>query len=341
MIAGPIACFGIDWSGAKGPRQAGIQIAQALPGRGAPIRVTCPDHALWGRDAVFDWLLTLADGLGSHQPALPGANAQGGDSEGAASKGPVLVGIDFAFAHPFDDEGAYYPGLQDPNQPRDAAALWRMVDEVAADDPHFYGGRMFTLDPCAGYYLSPHNHRAPYYVSRRRATEKAARAAGRSPSPTFKAIGADNVATGSMAGMRLLHRLKSVLGSRLAVWPFDQVTPENWPELSLILVEIFPSLYFHAAGFNPARRAAGDPAFLSAALAAYDSSGVPAGFTPRGGDADEADAMIAAAALRFFAAKPGCWCVPPDMADAARQEGWIFGVGMLRAQRKGGGCFGG
>ena len=41
---------------------------------------------------------------------------------------PLLVGIDFAFAHPFADCGSYFPDSDDA--PKDAAALWRLVDEV-------------------------------------------------------------------------------------------------------------------------------------------------------------------------------------------------------------------
>ena len=39
-------------------------------------------------------------------------------------------------------------------------------------------------------------------------------------------------------------------------------------------------------------------------------------------DADEADALISAAALRHFAGLPDSWTAPP----AASSEGWIFGV---------------
>ena len=76
---------------------------------------------------------------------------------------------------------------------------------------------------------------------------------------------------------------------------------------AMVLVEIFPSYYFHLVGFNPAKNAAADPAFMSAALAAYGGAGVRQHFSPRGGDADEADALISAAALRHFAGQPDCW----------------------------------
>ena len=291
--------IGIDWSGARGPRQPGLQLAMARPGGAAPLTLDPADHRHWGREAVLDRLLVLA---------------------GSAGDGPLLVGIDFAFAHPFVDEDDYYPGLADA--PRTPKALWARVAAECADDPHLYGGAMFAAPGFADYYLSPRNHAAPRYRSRRRLTEQAARAAARAPSPTFKAIGADNVATGSMAGMRLIQALRSVLGPRLAVWPFDAVDPRRTAGLAMVLVEIFPSYYFHLAGFNPAKNAAADPAFMSAALAAYGSAGVADDFRPRGGDADEADALISAAALRHFAGQPDSWKVP----SAAASEGWIFGV---------------
>jgi hypothetical protein len=123
-----------------------------------------------------------------------------------------------------------------------------------------------------------------------------------------------------MAGMRLIHALKAELGDALAVWPFEKVSPAQLP--AMVLVEIFPSYYFHAAGLNPARNAAADPGFMTAALNAWSSDGVGADYAPRGSDVDEADAMISAAALRHIAATPGCWQAP----QAAAMEGWIFGV---------------
>ena len=292
------AFIGIDWSGARGARQPGIQIAMARPGRATPETLLADDGRHWGREGVRDRLV----------------------AEAAAAGGPVLAGIDFAFAHPFHDEGAYYPGLA--ASPADAPALWRMVEAICGDDLHLYGGAMFAADGVGDHYLSPKNHGAPHYRSRRRLTELASRASARAPSPTFKAIGADNVATGSMAGMRLIHALRAALGPRLAVWPFDPVTPETLDTLAMVLVEIFPSYYFHAAGLNPAKNAAADPVFMNAALSAYGSEGVGRDYVPRGADADEADAIISAAALRHFAGQDGCWHAPREAVD----EGWIFGV---------------
>ena len=329
---------GIDWSGAKGPRQAGIQLSMVVPGRGVPTRIDPPSGHLWGRQAVFEWLVRAADAgtdmgdagtdTGGDGTGTGTGNDTGGDGNGNRSnesaRGSILVGIDFAFAHPFCDENAYYPGLA--GAPETPAALWQCIADICKDDGHFYGGAMFAAPGFGDYYLSPRNHGALHYRSRRRVAELAAKASARAPSPTFKAIGADNVATGSIAGMRMIHALKAELGDALAVWPFQPVSPA-WPVSparppAMVLVEIFPSYYFHAAGLNPARNAAADPGFMTAALNAWSSDGVGADYVPRGSDLDEADAMISASALRHIATTPGCWQAP----QAAAIEGWIFGV---------------
>ena len=298
--AGFSAFFGIDWSGAKAKSHVGLQLAHATPGTGAPLRVSPPLSKYWSRQQVSDYLIEVAE------------NAKGKD--------PVLVGIDFAFAHPFADKHSYFP--ENDLSPADVVSLWAMIDQVNAGQPDLYGGAMFRHAIWGDYYLAPPHYQARHYASRRRVTEIAARTAGRSPSPTFKAVGADNVSTGSLAGMRMLHQLKQHLGARLSVWPFDAIIAG---QTNLVLVEIFPSFYFYRLGMVPAKKAAADPAFLNQALASYGSDGVPTDFRAMGHDADEADAIIAAAALRHFSTASS-FCLSPDINVAAQQEGWIYGV---------------
>ena len=298
--AGFSAFFGIDWSGAKAKSHVGLQLAHATPGTGAPLRVSPPLSKYWSRQQVSDYLIEVAE------------NAKGKD--------PVLVGIDFAFAHPFADKHSYFP--ENDLSPVDVVSLWAMIDQVNAGQPDLYGGAMFRHAIWGDYYLAPPHYQARHYASRRRVTEIAARMAGRSPSPTFKAVGADNVSTGSLAGMRMLHQLKQHLGARLSVWPFDAIIAG---QTNLVLVEIFPSFYFYRLGMVPAKKAAADPAFLNQALASYGSDGVPNDFRAMGHDADEADAIIAAAALRHFSTASS-FCLSPDINVAAQQEGWIYGV---------------
>lgn len=301
---------GIDWSGAKGQFIDGIQLAMARPGTTVPDTVLPPQNHHWSRRDVMTFLLDQA----AQVPA------------GA----PLLVGIDFAFAHPFADCGSYFPGCDDA--PKDAAALWRLVDEINGDLPHFYGGGMFRHPVWGAYYLAPPYFSSPRYESRRRMTELAAKASGRSPSPTFKAVGADNVSTGSMAGMRCIHHLRQKLGTQLAVWPFDDLR-QCWTSVRLVLVEIFPSYYFYRAGMVPAKQAAAQAGFLNVALGFYNSGGVSPKFTANGSDADEADAIIAAAALRHFALQTtgAIFDLPDPIGSTARQEGWIFGVDPIHA----------
>ena len=191
---------------------------------------------------------------------------------------------------------------------------------------------MFRHPLWGAYYLAPPHFYAPRYVSRRRMTELAAKASGRSPSPTFKAVGADNVSTGSMSGMRCIHYLRRKLGTQIAVWPFDDLR-QCWSDVRLVLVEIFPSYYFYRAGMVPAKKAASQAGFLNAALRFYNSAGVSPQFTAKGSDADEADAIIAAAALRHFALQTtgAIFDLPDSIRVTARQEGWIFGVDPIHA----------
>ena len=307
--------LGIDWSGAKAKHHAGLQIAVAKPGKAVPRRMQPPVGRYWSRFQVHDLLIDYANA--------------------AVGKSPVLAGIDFAFAHPLRvkqsadlsvddsigvDTKSYFPYSAD--SPKTATDLWALVEKVNHNQPDLYGGSMFSHPKWGEYYLAPPDYKARYYESCRRLTEIASKAAGRSPSPTFKAVGADNVSTGSLAGMRLLHRLKQHLGERLSIWPFDDIVDGK---TDLVLVEIFPSLYFHRLGMASAKKAAADPAFLNRALAAYDSEGVKPSFTPMGNDADEADAIISAAALRYFSIASG-FTLPADSMAIARREGWIFGV---------------
>ncbi len=307
--------LGIDWSGAKAKYHAGLQLAIAKPGKAVPRGIRPSVGRYWSRCQVLELLIEYADA--------------------AVGKLPILAGIDFAFAHPFRikqsadlsvdvalevDGNGYFPGAED--SPKTATALWALVERVNYDQVDLYGGAMLRHPKWGEYYLAPPDYKARYYESCRRLTEIASQAAGRSPSPTFKAVGADNVSTGSLAGMRLLHQLKQNLGERLSIWPFDDIVDGK---TDLVLVEIFPSLYFHRLGMVPAKKAAADPAFLNRALAAYDSKGVKPDFIPVGNDADEADAIISAAALRYFSIASG-FTLPAVGMAIARREGWIFGV---------------
>ena len=284
---------GIDWSGAKGPRQPGLQVAAAGPGRTPPCLVPPPAGRWWDRESVGDWL---------------------GKQVRTAR---VLAGFDFAFAPPFEDAGGYFPGLE--AQPAAAHALWAEVDRACAEVPGLYGAPFYLRRDLAYHrYVLSHAGKGDRYRYRQRLTERAC-AAVTVPHPVLKCIGPANVGTGSFAGMRLLNRFAAgALRERVAIWPFD---PAGTGGRS-VFVEIFPRFFYLSAGAEPMRWR--EPAVMGSALAWYGSDAAPGDWRPERDD--ETDAVLACAALRALADEPDLWAVPPDLCGAARREGWIFGV---------------
>ncbi len=286
------AFVGVDWSGAKGEFQAGLSVFMAARGTAVPVRIEPPSGRYWSRQAIKNYLAELS------------------------SDKRVLAGIDFAFAYPVTDEDdnfcGYYPGYL--NTPHHAADLWALIDEKNQNQPHFYGGGIWDDATLGPYYNAPSGRRGLLFRSRRRLTEQAARAV-KSPSPTFNCVGPAGVGTGSLAGMRLLH----ALFGKAHIWPFSKTDTDS---RSLHLVEIFPSYYFALAGIQAVKGAHGQVENINKALHVFDSESVLSSFKAAGPDYDDADALISAAALRFFAQQADFWQTP----EQASREGWIFGV---------------
>ena len=267
----------------------GISVFAAERGDAPPRPVSPPGGAKrWSRPVVMDYL------------------------QHASETKQVLAGIDFAFAHPFHDTGSYYPNATgSPDNPR---GLWQLIDQINLQQPYFYGGAIWDDAEFGPYYNAYGGRRGALFSSRRRRTEQEARAV-KAPSPTFNCVGPAGVGTGSLAGMRMLHHLADTTH----IWPFGDA---SCPTASLVLVEIFPSYYFAAAGIRPVNQQQSTLPALNQALCFYGSAPLLDNSHLGGPDADDADALIAAAALRHHAADKACWQVP----DEAALEGWIFGV---------------
>lgn len=291
---------GIDWSGAKGKSHPGLQVAIAEPGTSAPSIVKPPRGVNWSRNELVDYLLVLAK------------NSNRGK--------PTLAGLDFAFAHPFSDFGQYFPGNK--KSPKNVSSLWALVEEVNFNEVDLYGGAIFRHPVWSDYYIAPPNYTGSKYQSRRRLTEVVAGNLGQFPSLTFKAVGPDNVSTGSLAGMRLLYQIKKRLGPKVMIWPFEMF---NVDKTQLVLVEVFPSFYFAKIDMPSKNKAAAESYFLSRALSKYNSEGVDPNFISSCRDADDADAIISAAAIRYLSKFVG-FNLPAEILQAAKFEGWIYGV---------------
>src|SRR5581483_2005511 len=115
----------------------------------------------------------------------------------------------------------------------------------------------------------------------------------------------------SISGMRVLRYLRERRGSRISIWPFDEVS-----DTGSAIVEVFPRYFALSKGLSPKMS---DHSALNDALIAFDSD--PVEFSPS--SEDEGDALIIAAALRCLSKDPTRFALP---GAEIREEGWIFGV---------------
>ena len=282
----------IDWSGAKGRRQKGIALALADGAGGPPVLVERGRG--WGREDVF---ALLRDDLPPD----------------------TLVGMDLGIALPFADCGAYFPGLAD--SPRDAPALWALIDAVCEEDPNLEAGR-FVADPrFAPFFrnsvetgLHFRCDGAAHGRGRFRVTEAAQARMGCKPYSNFNLVGAAQVGKSSLTGMRMLHRLRG----QLPVWPIDPLA-----ESGSVAVEIYTSLAALEAGRSVSRAKMRNFEDLNRAL---DTLGSPPVWGEGAIDDHSSDALLTAAWLRMVAHDARRWHPTGLTPLLARTEGWTFGA---------------
>lgn len=287
MILSNINRFiGIDWSGAENPGR-GIQMAECSKGDSVPEIVSNNGKSSWRRMEILNWLIQRHN------------NGE-----------RLVAGFDFAFAYPYCDMSAYFP--EHRQTPRNAESLWKLVDSICNTED-FYGGPFYKPPPFCGYLLYQ-TYTGWSYKDRMRITDNLCSG---NPTSVFKCVGAESVGVGSIAGMRMLHHIKTHLGKDFQIWPFEKENNDR-----SVIVEIYPALFFRLASQNPNNR--GNPQTLNAALEFFGSQPLPSNQQVR--SKDEIDALISAAALRHLAVNPDTW-QPAELNGCARNfEGWIFGV---------------
>lgn len=283
--------IGIDWSGAKGPRLPGIQIAVCGTGQSAPVLIENPKAKTWTRLGVLDWLIRKV-----------------------RSEPNTLIGMDFAFTYAWCDEGSYFPGLT--AGPDDDFELWAEIDRCCEEGADLYAGPiMARRDMDYWRYFNTPYGRGDRFQSRRRVVEDVCRDIT-APTSAFNGVGPGGVGVGSLAGMRFLHRLNTEHSDLLSIWPHQAVAPDR-----AVLVEAFPRFFFKRLGLDPNcwKQQDGFAEFLRH----YDTeppSGLPQ-------TEDEADAIAISVALRALSGNPAVWSPEAMTPEIARHEGWIFGVG--------------
>ncbi|MES2336548.1 MAG: hypothetical protein V4537_00445 [Pseudomonadota bacterium] len=277
----------IDWSGAVGPRQRGIAIAECETGRDAPTLVR-PGH-IWSRAEVLDWVYAVPP-----------------DS---------LIGFDLGPALPFIDRGAYFP-LWDAS-PENARGLWALVETICTGDPYLSAGSFVDHVQAARHFRRHGGRTGDLFEpgrGRLRVTERAQQAQGLSPYSNLNLVGAAQVGKSSLTGMRLLHRLSG----DVAIWPFDPL-----PTTGSVVVELYTTLAAIAAGRSRGRSKMRTYADLDAALNTLGS--IRTGGS--GSIPDHAsDAILTAAWIRANADRAELWHPTALTPDVARTEGWTFGV---------------
>ena len=276
----------IDWSGDKSKFQKGISVAQCPVGRYPP-KIIKPQDRFWSRSSLIKWLLK------------------------EVTEKKTLIGFDFSFSYPFYDCFSYFPGIKD--SPISPYKLWEKIDNINNKLANFYGGGIWSKEPYSNYYNSP-NLKGTLYKSRRRFTEIEAKNKIHSPSPTFNCVGPGAVGTGSLAGMRVLNFLKN----KINIWPFNNSILQK----KSVAVEIFPTYYFRYARVKPEKNIGYALDKINQALSHYECNSLSKDIIIGGPDQDDADAIVSAAAMRYFSNNRNCWNVP----KVSKKEGWIFGV---------------
>ena len=283
----------IDWSGARGERHKGIALALSDLDGGPP-RLLQRGKA-WSREDVLTF---LRDDLPTD----------------------TLVGMDLGISLPFEDCGDFFPGWDD--SPPDARALWALIDEICADDPHLEA-TSFVDHPQLSRYFRRHGARegdrfrddgAEHGRGRFRVTEHAQAAMGCKPYSNFNLVGAAQVGKSSLTGMRLLHRLDGAL----PVWPIDPL-----PREGSVLVEIYTSLAALEANRSSGRSKIRSYEELDDALTAIGS---PSTGLAGAVDDHSSDALLAAAWLRKVGEDSERWSPRGMTKQIARTEGWTFGA---------------
>ncbi|MFC3098653.1 hypothetical protein [Alteraurantiacibacter palmitatis] len=284
----------VDWSGAVGERHRAIAVAMADDTGGPPVLVKRDKG--WSRAEV---LALLRDDL------PPG----------------TLVGLDLGIALPFADRGAYFPGWE--QSPRTAPALWQLVDDICASDPHLAATTLVD-HPEASRHFRRHGGREGDAFGggrgRFRVAELVQEVQGCKPYSNFNLVGAAQVGKSSLTGMRMLHRLRG----HLPVWPIDPLpSGPGAAGGSSLVVEIYTTIAAIAAGRSAGRSKMRRVEELNAALANLGSPPV----TGSGAiDDHSTDALLTAAWLRTRADRPELWKPARLTPQIAQTEGWTFGV---------------
>ena len=280
---------GIDWSGAKYPKKS-IQVAEYISCTNK-VSLRQPSKGNWTRKEVWDTYFR-----------------QGSDQR-------TLIGVDFAFAYPYCDRDAYFPGHQ--QKVDSVTSIWAEVNRICDGQPDFYGGP-FYKNPRASFacYLLYQKYTGQKYKRRFRQTEKACQSAKYSPSDVFKCVGA-SVGIGSIAGFRFLHKIETA--KTATIWPFHKELPIN----GTTIVEIYPALFAKPSGVYRCSNLSAKQ--MEDALQHFDVR-LASSLKDQSFSGDQRDALISAAGMKGWLDQKGPSAWDTSERSCTKYEGWIFGI---------------
>ncbi|UTW54298.1 hypothetical protein [Kordiimonas sp. SCSIO 12610] len=288
--------IGIDWSGAKGRRHKGIQIALVeKDNHKSPLLISpVSGNRYWSRKEVADWLNSGA---------------------GLPPDARILIGIDAAFGMPYLDQGSYFP--ENTWSSDTVYVLWQHIADVCSNSEDYFGGAF--ADRFSDYFQQPGGRKGKYYSRRMRVSETKCIETKVGPCESvFNLVGASQVGKSALSTMIMLNSL--VAKKDICVWPFMEAHQGR-----ICFVEIYAALFAGLGGHKGKIR---NLEALNKTLRGLNS----APFDQRNNlddpsfDDNQADALITAAGLRYISDKPEYW-KPEGLSPKVREtEGWIFGV---------------
>ena len=291
---------GIDWTGAKGKRHAGLKVAVSETGRRAPKLVSPPSGATnWSRQECANWI-----------------------TQGFGEEARVLVGIDAAFGYPYEQRLGY---LRGDSASDTAPELWSEIANVCVEAEDLLGGPFVERYP-RHYRFQRYNADRKafdtivdneYFEPLLRVPERICIDEKYGPCESvFNLIGASQVGKSALSTMIMLNQFKK--HPDIAVWPFDDVA-----SVPIVLVEIYAAIFSKLGGGKGKVR---DINALNQILEGLGSE--PYGEAlPKGSTVDDVtDAIMTSAGLRHIAHRPEYWHPEKLSTKVRHTEGWIFGI---------------
>ncbi len=290
--------IGIDWSGAAGEYQAGIQVAEIDTDTKRLQLMRPPGGAHWSRQSVLDFITGTTDQR-------------------------TLVGFDFAFSLPWNRGLQFLPICF--SRLAGARALWTFIDDFCNGSPFLHAGPIWQspespFRPFIKFWSRANQYQGDLFNGGLlRKTEMAAKASRLAPKSVYRLAG-HQVGAGSFAGMRLLNRIARDRSNGIAIWPFDAIETAK-----VVVAEIYPTAFYRMADrLRPTPKQVKAGAHMPIAIdvlkfldARYDQN-VP-------NSVDAIDALISAAAMMRLSQSPAL--LPSfDDPDISGNEGWISGV---------------